>query len=121
MADTLNTPQTDSSRTSLNPNFPASVNKKIIDAGVQQQKIEKEGKKEERGLLGQFWGSIEHSSNNIAGLFILLLLIIASVYTFSMLCCKPDGYHEKILDFWGIITPLLTLALGYLFGKSPSN
>ncbi len=121
MADKLLNPNSDSGSTNLNQNLPSSVNKKMIDASIEQRRIEEEGKKGERGILGRFWGSIEHSSNNIAGLFIVLLLIIGSGYTICMLKSDSCDNHSKVLEFWGMLSPMLTLALGYLFGRGQSN
>ena len=78
-------PTIDNGESKINPLPPESIGK-IIDADVEKQKIKKEAEKEERGLLGKLWGSIEHSSNNIAGLFIILLFIIGLLYTIWMLC-----------------------------------
>lgn len=105
---------------SLDSNLPASVNKRIIENAtlLQQTKITYEDKKNERGWLGRFFGSGKHSPNNIAGLLIILLLLIAVSYTTYMLIYKPETTHSNVLDFWGIITPLITLSMGYLFGNS---
>ena len=112
MADKLINPNSDSGSTNLNQNLPSSVNKKMIDASIEQRRIEEEGKKGERGFLGRFWGSIEHSSNNIAGLFIVLLVIIGSGYTICMLESNSCDSHSKVLEFWRMLSPMLTLALG---------
>lgn len=63
------------------------------------------------GLLGKFFGSKENAPTNIAGLLVVVLLlsgIIAAMVDF-------DGYAKA---FWTIITPLITLSLGYIFGKN---
>lgn len=120
MGDKVFAPDTNGGNSKLNPQLGAEVNKKVIDAGLEEVRIIEQGKKEERGLLGRLWGSIEHSSNNIAGLFILLLLFIGAAYT----CCMFHdnlGNHTQILEFWGMLSPMLTLALGYLFGRGQSN
>lgn len=105
---------------SLDTNLPVSVSKKLIENAtlLEQAKITNEEKKSERGWLGRFFGSGIHSPNNIAGLLILVLLFIAVCYTAFMLVYEPKTTHSNVLDFWGIITPLITLSLGYLFGKS---
>lgn len=120
MDDKLVSPTIDNGNSKITPLSPDSI-KKVIDADVEKQKITKEAKKEERGLLGKLWGSIEHSSNNIAGLFILLLILIGLLYTIWMLCLNPSENHTLILEFWGMLTPMMTLALGYIFGKGQSN
>lgn len=113
-------PTIDNGESKINPLPPESIGK-IIDADVEKQKIKKEAEKEERGLLGKLWGSIEHSSNNIAGLFIILLFIIGLLYTIWMLCINSCNNHKLVIEFWGMLTPLMTLALGYIFGRGQSN
>lgn len=105
----------------INPQKSASLNRHLIKASIEEKKIQEEGKKIERGFLGRVWGSIEHSSNNIAGLFIVLLLVIGLVYTIWLLSCNIYDSHNKIIEFWDMLSPLLTLALGYLFGKGRSS
>ncbi len=117
MDNVLTTPQIDSEESKLNPRFPTDINIDLINATLEKQKLDNQGKKEERGLLGNLWGSIEHSSNNIAGLFIVLLLFVGLVYTIWMLVVDIYDSHSKILDFWKMLSPLLTLALGYVFGR----
>ena len=102
----------------LNRTFPASLGKKIIDADLEKERLDQETKKSERGWLGKLFGAGTHSPNNIAGLLIIILLLIAIGYTIFMLCYCPLDTHSQVIDFWGINTPLITLALGYLFGKS---
>ncbi|MBQ6301558.1 MAG: hypothetical protein IJK75_06415 [Bacteroidales bacterium] len=103
---------------SLNKTYPPSLNKKIIDADLEKERLNKEDKRSERGWLGKLFGAGVHSPNNIAGLLIVILLLVAIGYTFFMLVYCPVETHHQVVDFWGIITPLITLALGYLFGKS---
>lgn len=120
MADKLISPTIDNGESKINPQSPDSISK-FIDADVEKCKIEKEAEKEERGLLGRLWGSIDHSSNNIAGLFIILLFLVGILYTIWMLFLDSCDNHKKILEFWAMLTPLMTLALGYIFGRSKSD
>ena len=120
MDDKLFSPTIDNGESKINPQSPDSIIK-FIDADVEKQKIKKEAEKEERGLLGRLWGSIEHSSNNIAGLFIILLFLVGLLYTIWMLCVDSCDNHKKILEFWAMLTPLMTLALGYIFGRGQSE
>lgn len=86
---------------------------KIIDNTFEESKMTRE-----LGLLGQFFGSGNSIKLNIAGLFIFILLLTGIIYTACILF--SDSVNSKsigILEFWGIITPLITLALGYVFGK----
>ena len=65
----------------------------------------------EIGWLGKIWGSPKTSPNNIAGFTIVLLLLLGIVWTIF----SKDFDSAKSL--WSIITPIITLALGYLFGE----
>ena len=120
MDDKLVNPTIDNGVSKVNIQSPDSISK-IIDADVEKKKIETEAKKEDRGLLGKMWGSIDHSSNNIAGLFIILLLCIGLLYTIWMLCVNSCESHKKVLEFWEMLTPMMTLALGYIFGRGKSE
>lgn len=73
----------------------------------------------ELGTLGKFFGSGNSIKMNIAGLTIFVLLLSGIGYTISMLACDTKNNPKAIgiLEFWGIITPLITLALGFIFGK----
>ena len=64
----------------------------------------------ESGLLGKLFGAPTHSPGNIAGFLIVILLLSGILVTYL-----PGSISAT--DFWGVITPLITLALGYLFGK----
>lgn len=86
---------------------------KIIDNTFEESKMTRE-----LGLLGQFFGSGNSIKLNIAGLFIFILVLTGIIYTACILF--SNNVSPKvigILEFWGIITPLITLALGYVFGK----
>ena len=121
MDDRIIIPPLEDGESNINPKKSSSLNRKLIEASIEEKRILEEGKKIERGFLGRIWGSIEHSSNNIAGLFIVLLLIIGFVYTICLLCSNVCDGHNKILEFWNMLSPLLTLALGYLFGKGRNS
>ena len=65
----------------------------------------------ETGYAGQIFGSRSIPSVNIAAIFILLLLISGVSVIFFNSLVPPKEY-------WSIISPLMTLALGYIFGKA---
>lgn len=60
------------------------------------------------GWLGKFFGGPTHSPMNIAGLLIVLLVFTGIIM--SLFIKSSDEY-------WTNIIPVVTLALGYLFGK----
>ena len=65
----------------------------------------------ESGHLGRFFGNHRNAAANIAGL-IVLILIIAGI---GFICFF--GW-EKSAEFWKGIFPIITLTLGYLFGRT---
>ena len=62
------------------------------------------------GVLGRIFGSAANAPMNIAGLVALLLLGpgIALLFVKGLMTAK---------EFWETTIPILTLILGYLFGK----
>ena len=64
----------------------------------------------ESGYAGQIFGSRSIPSVNIAAIFILILLVSGISFTVFNSLIPPKEY-------WSIISPLMTLALGYIFGK----
>lgn len=91
---------------------------KIIDGTFEESKSERE-----LGKLGLFFGSGNSVKMNIAGLLITVLVLTGIGYTLILLCSdlSKNKMVIGILDFWNIITPLITLALGYVFGKQDEN
>lgn len=117
MADKINLPKEETGATELKPKIDAKLGKAVLNAKVREKELDNAGKKEERGWLGKFFGGKDSSSNNIAGAFIFILLFIGAVYTAAMLCYCPTNTHMQVLDIWGILTPMITLAIGYIFGN----
>lgn len=64
----------------------------------------------EHGLLGKLFGSTKNAPLNIAGAFLLGLLVPGIVLLFC------DG-KLPASDYWKLILPVTTLILGYLFGR----
>jgi hypothetical protein len=62
------------------------------------------------GYAGQIFGSRSIPSVNIAAIFILILLVSGISFTVFNSLIPPKEY-------WSLISPLMTLALGYIFGK----
>ena len=89
------------------------TSQKIIDKAFENNIKDKE-----IGFLGKFFGFGESVKLNIAGICILILLIIGIIYTFMYLFIDVNGKAIGISEFWSIITPLITLTLGYIFGKN---
>ena len=62
------------------------------------------------GFLGKFFGGPLASPSNIAGAVCLLLVL-------SGICFTVYQGLDRCADYWKVISPLITLSLGYIFGK----
>ncbi|TKG94112.1 hypothetical protein EYV94_15290 [Puteibacter caeruleilacunae] len=75
----------------------------------------------ELGWLGKIFGGRELTASNISGALIILLLIIGVTLTcFLIFCSKPED-DISIEGIWSILTPIITLTLGYVFGSKPEK
>lgn len=63
------------------------------------------------GWLGRCFGSGKNAPMNIAGTLVLLLAASGITVLFFQSAIPAA-------DYWRIIVPLLTLVMGYVFGKS---
>lgn len=72
----------------------------------------------ELGVLGKFFGSKDSAKINIAGFFIIILTLSGIIFTFCLLRVTVSNQGISILDLWGILSPFITLSLGYIFGKN---
>lgn len=84
---------------------------------MQERQFEHENsiKDKDLGLLGKFWGAGDNSSRNIAAIVCFLLIFGATVVSIATYCSTQDS--SLIAKIWGYVTPIITLALGYIFGK----
>lgn len=75
----------------------------------QPHRIRLEEKKLEAGFFGKLFGTGSNASNNIAGIILIgLLLSIILMASFN------SAGSTKFIE---TAAPIMTLALGYLFGK----
>ncbi len=65
----------------------------------------------EAGWLGRCFGAASNAPMNIAGV-VVLLLVLSGLLVLFVRSAVPAG------EYWKIIAPLITLVLGYMFGKS---
>jgi hypothetical protein len=65
----------------------------------------------EWGVLGRFFGSHTKAPTNIAGVVALLLV------TSGVGLVVWQGWQASA-EYWKVMTPVLTLVLGFLFGKN---
>lgn len=74
------------------------------------------------GTLAEIMGTGENAKNSIVWMTITWSFAIAtalSLLFFSLVVCYKDfSYLESIKSIWSMFIPLITLALGYAFGKS---
>jgi uncharacterized membrane protein HdeD (DUF308 family) len=73
------------------------------------------------GVLGKFFGSNPHTESYIAGLVIILLVIFGAVYSCCYAFCSTSRTDMSAKEVWGIIAPIITGALGFIFGRSDKS
>jgi hypothetical protein len=90
--------------------------KQVLDSHneIEKQKIS-------QGILGKIWGNSSSIPNNIAALSVIILITVGIIYTCAMMNSKPENIALSIKDFWAIISPLITLSIGFLFGDNKSQ
>ncbi len=72
-------------------------------------------KNKELGIIGRLFGASENASKNITALICLTLIIGALYASFEIYDNTSDNkFIERI---WQIVIPVVTLSLGYIFGK----
>lgn len=71
---------------------------------------------QELGRLGKLFGSREQSPGNIAGLAIIVAFLILIAIVFA-----PDSLSLPKKDVFTLVSGIITLTLGFLFGRSTSN
>jgi len=81
------------------------------DKDLASKVLDNDREKSQNGWLGKFWGNPKTSPNNIAGFTIVLLLVLGIGWT------AFSSNFDDTKALWSIITPIITLALGYLFGE----
>lgn len=81
----------------------------------ERRKHEKEMGDQALGWFGRLFGSKENSSRNITGAICLSFTAGATLVSLIVYFGKDD--IEFVKGMWEIICPIITLSLGYLFGK----
>lgn len=104
----------------------SAVNKDILGAAdVKKGKITKEetnGIAEKTGIMPKYLGSGNDAKNSISVIVIVGLLCIGNFLSFfvclnSWIFSESNYMTDDLKTIWGIVTPILTLTLGYVFGK----
>lgn len=69
----------------------------------------------ELGWLGSIFGGEKHASKNITALINICMLVGATIVSLCVYFNDQDKGFVKAM--WAGILPIVTLSLGYLFGK----
>lgn len=80
-----------------------------------QHKHEINIKNKDLGLIGCLFGNAENASKNIAALICLILIIGAIIFSCIIYNCGNN--NDFIETIWQMVLPVVTLSLGYIFGK----
>ena len=83
---------------------------KKLDQMHEQETIDKN-----LGWIGQTFGSAENASKNITATICILMLIGVVIVSVVVYCNERD--ISRVEGLWDMILPIITLSLGYLFGK----
>ncbi len=83
-----------------------------------QQKMDE--KRLDAGLLGKLFGTGASAPNNIAGLAVIGGLLIGGGISGALLF-KEATDATAVFEIWQYVLPIVTAALGYLFGKGQSS
>lgn len=67
------------------------------------------------GLIGRIFGSGDNASKNITATICIILIIGGSLVSLYAYAFKDD--KELVGSIWNVILPIITLSLGYVFGK----
>jgi hypothetical protein len=66
----------------------------------------------ESGILGKIFGGFKNAPYNIAGMCLFLLLTVGIIVLFV------QNLNMSATEYWKYSTSIMTLILGYLFGRS---
>lgn len=83
----------------------------------QQHNHENELKNKEIGWLGKFFGSENNSDRNMAITVIVTVISGATLFSICVLF-NTELNNSLIKEVWSSVVPIVTLALGYIFGKN---
>ena len=90
--------------------------KEQVLSALQETKADKAEK--ETGFLGRLFGNkSENISLYIAFIICMALITVGLIYMFI----SPNYKQNTNLEFWQIIGPIITGALGYVFGAGSKN
>ena len=88
-----------------------------LEMQKQQHNHENELKNKEIGWLGKFFGAEDNAARNMAMTVIILVSGRATVFSVCVIFNSNIG-DDLIPNVWSKVSPVITLALGYIFGKN---
>jgi high-affinity Fe2+/Pb2+ permease len=91
------------------PPTTPSEQKGVTDGDLKRQV-------QDLGFLGKMFGSRDHSPSNIAGLAIIVAFLILVGILFA-----PDSLSLPKKDVFTLVSGIITLTLGFLFGRSTNS
>lgn len=100
-------------------NILSETNKHELDIIDKTNKHNINIQKKELGWFGIFFGGKELISLNISGMLIIFLIITGLILSVKIYKVPTD--LDNVIKIWGIITPIITLTLGYIFGNKSNN
>lgn len=84
----------------------------LASASLEKQK------KQDSGIIGKLIGANTHNASiNIALIICCILLVFCEIDLFHSFFPK----QEITSEMWNLIFPVVTLALGYIFGKGKND
>lgn len=96
----------------------ATLNDKYGNGRVNGNPIQSDG------FINKLTGTGENAKNGISTLVVICLFVTGIILTILVCyeywgkqCQEPISMLDSVKGVWGIVTPLLTLILGYVFGK----
>lgn len=103
----------------INQSHERAVQKEDHSHEEEMQKLANERAEKEQskdlGLVGRLFGGDKNSSKNITAIINIILLIGATAVSLVVYFCEQDKAFVKAI--WTGVLPVVTLSLGYLFGK----
>lgn len=103
----------------INQSHERAVQKEDHSHEEEMQKLANERAEKEQskdlGLVGRLFGGDKNSSKNITAIINIILLIGATAVSLVVYFCEQDKAFVKAI--WTGVLPIVTLSLGYLFGK----
>ncbi|HCE2191249.1 TPA: hypothetical protein ACMDXF_004499 [Vibrio parahaemolyticus] len=89
-----------------NPNSSGSATSEDLDVA-----------KLNAGFIGKLFGTGQNGPVNIAGICVVLGLLTGAIITAGMLFTGKQNSYE----IWQYVSPIVTGALGFIFGKGNST